>query len=66
MVRRITIDREGYPFETDNGEYVKYDDYAEIKQTLGAARSYVVLDARRGDAHAIGLLRAIDKALKDD
>lgn len=46
------------------GNYVSYDDYAELQKTLAAARSYVVLDARRGDAHAIGLLNAIDKALK--
>lgn len=42
------------------------EDYVELRQTLSASRSYVALEAKTGDAHALGLLRAIDKALKDD
>lgn len=70
MVKRFDFcDRYGiklHESENDSGEFVKYDDYAELRQTLSASRSYVAFEAKTGDAHALGLLRAIDKALKDD
>lgn len=47
------------------GEWVKYEDYAELLQTMAAARTYVN-DAAKTDAHAFGLLQAINKALKND
>lgn len=49
----------------DRGEWVAYEDYAALQQTLAAARTYVN-DAAKTDAHAFGLLQAINKALKND
>ncbi|MDX7478699.1 hypothetical protein [Enterobacter roggenkampii] len=62
--------------EWADGGYVKYSDYvalldeleaaenriADQRETLLAARSYVMQCARMGDAHANGVLQAIDRA----
>ncbi len=51
--------------EDEHGDWVSYEDYSELKQTLAAARTYVN-DAAKTDAHAFGLLQAINKVLKND
>ena len=51
--------------EHSEGDFVEYEDYAELKQTLAAARTYVK-DAAKTDAHAFGLLRAIDAVFNND
>lgn len=62
MVYRFSEGEEGlYP--DANGDWVEYEDYAELLQTLAATRAHVVFAARQGDAHAAGLLRAIDKVV---
>lgn len=50
---------------SEDGDMVSYEDYAELQQTLAAARTYVN-DAAKTDAHAFGLLQAINRALKND
>lgn len=51
--------------DSEEGDWVSYEDYAALQQTLAAARTYVN-DAAKTDAHAFGLLQAINKALKND
>lgn len=65
MVQRYDLAALGTSAHPDNeGHFVKYEDYAELLQTLAATRAHVAFAARQGDAHAVGLLRAIDKVVK--
>lgn len=72
MVQRYDIEEmSGNPWEShrcieenDEGDYVKYEDYKAIQQTLAATHSYVYDNVKRNDPHATGLLRAIDNMLK--
>lgn len=66
----------GYMQKWPDGEFVYHSDYlalldeleaaekriAEQRETLLAARSHVMQCARLGDAHANGVLQAIDRA----
>lgn len=61
MVRRY--DCKGAVVTHESGPFVLYEDYAELLQTLAATRAHVAFAARQGDAHAVGLLRAIDKVV---
>lgn len=64
MVNRFDL-VSGYMQKWPEGNWVEYEDYAALKHTLAAARTYVN-DAAKTDAHAFGLLRAIDGVFKND
>lgn len=56
MASRMTIDREGYPFEADNGYYVKYEDYValevkyeNLRQAVEKAQRVICLELAEDD-----------------